>query len=58
MAHADAAIHPIQCHVPFPALAMICGLLANASQNNMMGFLDKEAVNEAVGFLAKRLVAV
>lgn len=37
---------------------MVCGLLANTLENYIVGPVEKEAVDEAMGFLAERLAAV
>lgn len=43
--HTDAAINLIQCHDPFLEPAMVCSLLADALKNEIVGPIDKEAIN-------------
>lgn len=54
----DAAMQPIQCHDLFSALAMVCGLLRDASQNKMVGPVDRESVSKSIGLLIERLATV
>lgn len=37
---------------------MVCGLLTDASQNDMVSPVDKKAVNKVIGFLLERLAIV
>lgn len=48
MVHTDAAMKIIQCHDPLLALAIVCGLLADALQDQMVGTVDRDAVNKAM----------
>lgn len=52
-AYADSAIQPKQYFGPFPALAMVYELLANASTNEMVGLVNKASVGKTIGLLAK-----
>lgn len=58
MAHADAAMQLIQGYDLFPALAIVCSLLVDASQNKMVHPIDREAVDQGIGLLVKRLAVV
>lgn len=39
-------------------LSIVYSLLADALQNKIVGLVDKKMVNEAMGFLSKRLAVV
>lgn len=56
--YTDVGMKPIQCHNPFPALAIGCGFLIDALQNEIVGPVDIKAIDEAVRFLTKRLPVV
>lgn len=58
MVHIYAAIQPMQCSDPFPVLFIVCRLFLDTSQNDIVGPVDKKAVNEMIGFLGKRLAIV
>lgn len=58
IAHVDAEMQPLQCYNQFPALAIVCGLLAVALQNKMVNPVDKEAFNISRRFLVEKLVTV
>lgn len=58
IAHAGTAIKAMQYHNLFPALAIVCGLLADASRNEMVGLVDRKAIDKAMSFLTQGLVAV
>lgn len=55
---ADTIMQPLQCCNPFPVLAIVWDLLENALLNEIVGLVDKKAVNISMQFLAKRLAAV
>lgn len=58
MAHTNTAMQSLKSYNLFLALSIICGLLADALKNNMVGPLDRKAVNKAMGFLLERLAVV
>lgn len=48
----------LQHYNPFFILAMVCGLLANASQNEIIGLVDRKAINKDIGFLLEQMAVV
>lgn len=57
IAHMYATMQPLQYHDPFPTLTIVCGRLANASLNEMVSLVDREAVDNIMRFLAEWLAA-
>lgn len=48
----------MQCHGPFLMLSMVCNLLVNALQNDIVSPVNAEVVDKALGFFAKKLAMV
>lgn len=48
IAHVDATIQLLKCHKLFLAIFRICSLLADVLQNEMVGPIERMAVDKAM----------
>lgn len=53
IAHANVVMKLEQCFDPFPALAMVCKLMADALTNKMVGPIDRDLVDKRMEFLVE-----